>query len=574
MNSVEIPEGVKRIASGTFQRCTNLTRVTIPESVTGIGSNAFYYCNKLTSIETLKNVTGIGDYAFFWCSSLTNIELSENLGSIGMYAFDLCGFSSVEIPEEVNVIKFSTFSSSKLTSVTIKASKWLLTIVDNAFYGCRTLNEMRIVVLSDGTFRFPRVVYSSIGGAFDGGLPDERYIRFVDEDGNEVTGQVYDEVFAEAAKNDDDGDDSKWYGWSYKEYIPVKDAYPVTITVQKNNTPWTTHNRTFALTKDSGATFITALDAVEPGTYTIYDVTGVSSVDEYGIKGVNTGVPVNVVNADVSATVDYYTAIFYDLDADGNEVEYGNDTDQRQQTVLKTVGRVTKPVTDPEKTGHTFDKWVTAPNGENEFKFPLTEITAPTKIYAKWKVNTVSTHTVTINVKKDGNPWSNHGRSFALLGGGGSGFLEVPGQTADSSYTISQVPDGTYHIYDITGVPADSLYSRARDTGAEVRVNGADTEVDVTVNGADVEKDVHYYTATFYDGTEAYKAGTPQEPQIILRGKMAAKPEDPQKADWQFAGWKTTDGGSTPYDFDTPVTDITSILSAGCCRTGQQCGRF
>ena len=219
LNSVEIPEGVKRIASGTFQRCTNLTRVTIPESVTGIGSNAFYYCNKLTSIETLKNVTGIGDYAFFWCSSLTNIELSENLGSIGMYAFDLCGFSSVEIPEEVNVIGFSTFSSSKLTSVTIKASKWLLTIVDNAFYGCRTLNEMRIVVLSDGTFRFPRVVYSSIGGAFDGGLPDERYIRFVDEDGNEVTGQVYDEVFAEAAKNDDDGDDSKWYGWSYKEYI-------------------------------------------------------------------------------------------------------------------------------------------------------------------------------------------------------------------------------------------------------------------------------------------------------------------------------------------------------------------
>ena len=58
--------------------------------------------------------------------------------------------------------------------------------------------------------------------------------------------------------------------------------------------------------------------------------------------------------------------------------------------------------------------------------------------------------------------------------------------------------------------------------------------------------------------------------QIILRGKKALKPENPQKADWQFAGWKTTDGGSTPYNFDMPVTDITSIFASWVEKTAEQ----
>ncbi len=404
LTSVEIPQDVTCIETAVFEGCKKLTRVTIPESVTNIKKNAFFQCESLTAIEIPQNVTQIGEAAFYKCTKLTGVEIPQGVTRIENYTFKSCtSLNNVEIPENVTSIGEGAFEAcSSLASVTIseKVSK----IGVEAFKDCGRLKALYIVVSSDVNIRFPQVGRDAFAPFPDNNEVNKRYIHFFDTfdtSKSELKGQAYTDAFKEAAKNDGDADNGRWYGWSY--------------------------------------------------------------------EGV-----------------------------------------------------------------------------------------------------TIDTYTVTINVKKDGTPWLGHGRTFALLGGGTSGFLEVPGQAGDSSYRISQVPDGTYRIYDITGVPADSLYSRARDTGAEVRVSGADTEVDVTVNGADVEKDVHYYTATFYDGTEAYKVGTPQEPQIILRGKKALKPENPQKADWQFAGWKTTDGGSTPYNFDMPVTDITSIFASWVEKTAEQ----
>lgn len=571
LTSIEIPQGVTKIEVAVFEGCNQLASVTLPEGITNIRKNAFFRCENLTAIEIPQNVKQIGEAAFYKCEKLTSVEIPQGVTRIENFTFASCtSLNNMEIPGNVTSIGDHAFEDcDSLTSVTI--SEKISKIGVEAFKNCDQLKALNIVVSSDENIRFPQVGRNAFVPFPGNNMANWRYIHFFgtyDTSKDELRGQAYSDAFTDAAKNDGDSDNGRWYGWSY-EGVTI-DTYNVTIDVRKDTIPWTDHNRAFALTKDNAAAFTTDLDAVEPGTYEIYDVTGVSSVDEYGAKGMNTGVSVEVTNADTSATVDYYTATFYDIGAGGSEIAYGDSTDQKPQTILKTVGRVTKPVTDPAKAGHTFEKWVTAPDGDDEFNFASAEITAPTKIYAKWKVNIAPTYTVTINVKKDNTPWSNHGRTFALLGGGTSGFLEVPGQAGDSSYCISQVPDGTYRIYDITGVPADSLYSRARDTGAEMRVSGADTEVDVTVNGADEEKDVHYYTATFYDGTEAYKAGTPQEPQIILRGKKAAKPEDPQKADWQFAGWKTTDGGATAYDFDGAVTDTTSIFASWVEKTAEQ----
>lgn len=572
LTGIEIPKSVTSIESFAFEECTGLTSVEIPENVTSIEMGIFFDCSGLTSVKIPESVTSIGNRPFSGCGKLAGIEIPKNVTSIGWEAFMNCSsLTYVEIPEKVTSIENWTFyGCSSLTKVII--SDTVTDIKAKGFYGCAQLKELRIVVSSDGKVQFPKVGEQAFAD-----LPNERYIIFVDKNGKELKGGAYNNAkaaFIEAAKSDNDPDsdpdDGKWYGWSLKEPLGAEDTYRISVNAYKDNQPWNTDcDRIFALTKDNGTTFITNFDAVEAGTYTIYDVTGLNA-DEFQTKGVNTGVTVPVVDADVSATVDYYTASFYDIDAGGNEVEYGTDTDQRQQTVLKTVERVTRPATNPSKAGHTFDKWVTSPNGDVEFDFATTPVTAPTKIYAKWTKNTAPTYTVTINVKKDKNPWSGHGKTFALLGGGGSGFLEVPSQTGDSTYSLSQVPDGTYRIFDITGVPADSLYSRARDTGMDVRVSGADTQVDVTVNGADEEKDVHYYTATFYDGADAYKAGTPQEPQIVLQGRQVLKPADPGKANYDFAGWKTTDGGSTPYDFANAVTDTTRIFASWVEKTAEQ----
>jgi len=573
LTSVEIPMGVTSIGRSAFEGCGDLTSVKFPDSVTSIGNDAFFACASLTGLEFPENLTSIGNRAFVNCRGLTGIEIPESVTSIGFAAFQLCdGLRSVTIPEGVTSIEQATFEDCwNLPSVTIPKS--VTSIGQDAFNGCRSLTsvtisenlekisysafrycnelkELNIVVLSDGKFQFPEIVGEYV---FDG-LPGKRNIRFIDENGHDLTGDALKNAkdsFAEAAKNDGDSDDddSTWYGWSCEGLSELKDTHKVTINVQKDNTLWSDHNRTFALTRDDGVTFVSDLGAVEKAAepYTVYDVTGLSA-DEFQTKGVKTVVTVTVANADATATVDYYTATFYDYDAVAGEIAYGADTDQRSQTVLKTVGRVTVPATNPMKEGYTFDKWVTAPGGDEEFSF-ASPITSTTKIYASWTKNTAPAYAVTIHVKKDGEEWSGHGRSFALRADGG-GFITDLTQVAGST---------TYSIYDITGIAPDSYESGAVDTGE-----------DVAVTNGPAEAEVHYYTVTFYDGMNAYQAGTPQEPQIILSGRQAARPADPGKADYQFAGWKTAKGGSTPYKFDNAVTEKTDIYASWIEKTAEQ----
>lgn len=172
-----------------------------------------------------------------------------------------------------------------------------------------------------------------------------------------------------------------------------------------------------------------------------------------------------------------------------------------------------------------------------------------------WPIDRPATYAVTIRVNLDGKPWTDHNKTFALREDGDTEFVT----------DLAHVLNGTYSIYDITGVPADSLSSVARDAGM-------DTGVDVTVQDGNAEATVNYYTATFYDnngsGTEAYGADTPQQPQIVLSGRGVAEPagptapKDPAKAGWQFDGWKTEDGGSVPYDFNTGIGEKTDIYAS------------
>ncbi len=469
LRSVTIPNSVTSIKFGAFRECSSLSSVTIPEGVTSIGNNAFMKCTSLKSITIPGSVEKIGGYAFFVCSSLTNITIPDGVTSIEEGTFSNCSsLTDITIPNSVTSIGGYAFNKcGSLTSITIPNG--VTSIAAKAFYDCKKLETLQIAISSGEKYQFP-----TVGADAFTGLPnstDRNNIIVKKGDGisdDDLKAADVESAFIEAAKNDGDSDNSTWYGWPYIEVPDVKDTHKVTINVQKDNDPWTDHGRTFALTKD-GTTFVTDLNAVEAGTYTIYDITGLTAA-EYETKG-NTGVTVTVADADVSATVDYYTVTFYYVGDDGNEHTYGDGTAWEPQIILKDVGRVTEPATNPTKPDHTFDKWVTTKDGDDAFNFAATPITATgTKIYAKW--------------------------------------------TEDIPTT--------------------------------------------------------YYTVTFYDGTTAYGADTLQSPQSVASGQKADKPADPEKPDWQFAGWKTTDGGTAAYDFDTPVTGNTNIYASWVPETAEK----
>ena len=70
LESIEIPNGVKRIGDFAFYRCNSLKNVTIPDGLEEIKRCAFYRCTDLESINMPDSVIEIGTSAFFECNRL------------------------------------------------------------------------------------------------------------------------------------------------------------------------------------------------------------------------------------------------------------------------------------------------------------------------------------------------------------------------------------------------------------------------------------------------------------------------------------------------------------------------
>ena len=88
--SFTVPEGVKIIGEGAFERCQSLIEIKLPNSTTNISDAAFASCTSLVSVEMSDSVTNIGIYAFSDCSSLEKITIPDSVTNIGWYAFNGC----------------------------------------------------------------------------------------------------------------------------------------------------------------------------------------------------------------------------------------------------------------------------------------------------------------------------------------------------------------------------------------------------------------------------------------------------------------------------------------------------
>ena len=94
LESITIPNSVKKIGAAAFMNCSSLKSLTIPGSVTEISVSAFMGCSSLKSITIPCSVTEIGGNALWGCSSLETVvipdtlydKINNNPGEIGLGA--------------------------------------------------------------------------------------------------------------------------------------------------------------------------------------------------------------------------------------------------------------------------------------------------------------------------------------------------------------------------------------------------------------------------------------------------------------------------------------------------------
>ena len=130
------------IENSAFSGYTSLTSVTIPDSVTSIGSSAFSGCTSLTSITIPDSVTSIEVWTFYGCTSLTSVTIGNSVTSIGYEAFGNCtSLTSVTIPNSVTSIGYSAFKGCN-SLASITIPDSVTSIEREAFWFCSSLTSV------------------------------------------------------------------------------------------------------------------------------------------------------------------------------------------------------------------------------------------------------------------------------------------------------------------------------------------------------------------------------------------------------------------------------------------------
>lgn len=138
---VYLPKSLNELADRTFDNCDKLQNVELPHNLTVIGEGAFNACNSITAITIPSSVTKLPDYAFQKCGNLERISVHDAITYIGKGAFSECKFlKKFTVPAGVAVLNDSTFNEC----ASLKFINWhnnITSIGKRAFYHCVSLSH-------------------------------------------------------------------------------------------------------------------------------------------------------------------------------------------------------------------------------------------------------------------------------------------------------------------------------------------------------------------------------------------------------------------------------------------------
>ena len=146
LETVRLPESLRKIGHAAFYYCDSLLHVDIPSGVNEIGRRAFEGCHSLQTVTVPEGVVDLPNGIFFKCASLKSTKLPFSLRTIGKFCFSYCvslatiNCDALEGVTEIGIASFEMCSS--LTS--FKFPPQLKIIEERLFHGNRTLTEVEL----------------------------------------------------------------------------------------------------------------------------------------------------------------------------------------------------------------------------------------------------------------------------------------------------------------------------------------------------------------------------------------------------------------------------------------------
>ena len=127
--SYTVPSTVTSIGNSAFREFNQLETVSLPEGLKKIEYDAFYNCTKLINCKLPSTVETIGTCTFFYCN-LSGLELPAQLRTIGESAFDRGvennRLASLNIPQYVEKIENYAFDGVAIEKVTAHCVPFIL----------------------------------------------------------------------------------------------------------------------------------------------------------------------------------------------------------------------------------------------------------------------------------------------------------------------------------------------------------------------------------------------------------------------------------------------------------------
>ena len=130
------------IREGAFKDCDSITYIHMLDGILSIGNNVFENCDSLVSVELPGTLAKLGSKAFANCKSLKEIVLPDELTTLGEQVFVGCtSLEKVVLPSGLKYIPAGAFQGcTSLKEIVIPAS--VEEIGEGAFAGCTSLENI------------------------------------------------------------------------------------------------------------------------------------------------------------------------------------------------------------------------------------------------------------------------------------------------------------------------------------------------------------------------------------------------------------------------------------------------